>query len=589
MKTLPAVDIVIIGGGWTGLLMAKELGARTSLSVVVLERGGPRKPSDYVSDMDEVDYGVRHRMMQDFSKEAYTIRHSVVDKAYPMRQLGSFLPGTGTGGAGEHWSALTKRFLPHTFEILSKTVERYGAKKLPEDHAIQDWGITYDDLEPYYHRVERLLGVSGQAGNVRGKLIEGGNVFEGPRSADFPTPANKITHYCSLFRDAIKGLGYHPYSNPTALLSTAYTNPDGVSRAACSYCGFCTGYGCMIGAKAQPTTVLLPVIERQKNVSIRTRASVRRILHEGSPAKGLARGVTYVDGSGEEVFQPAELIFLASFMLNNPRLLLLSVIGEPYDPATGKGTVGRNLTHQVLAHNMVTVFLDKPLNRFMSNGGGGVSFDDFDADNLDHANLPFLGGFILRANNDTGLPIGSFGVVPQSVKVKWGSEWKKAAVNHYDRTNTIAFIGEHLAYKSNYMDLDPTYKDYNGDPLIRMTIDWRDNERRMVEFAIQKALGIARAMGIKEFTAYPGLAAHYEGTRYQSTQIRGGTIMGTSPESSVVNTYLQHWRVPNLFVLGGSTMPHAASIGPTLTMLAQTLRTADAVVDRYLKKPGALA
>ena len=587
MKTLPAVDVVIVGGGWTGLLMAKELGSRTPLSIVVLERGGPRKVSDYVSDMDELDYAVHHRMMQDFSKEAFTIRHSTSDRAYPLRQLGNFLPGTGVGGAGEHWSGLCKRFVPNCFEALSKTIERYGAKKLPEDHSIQDWGITYDDLEPYYAHAEQLLGTSGQAGNLRGTKIEGGNIFEGPRSSDFPTPPTKIPYFSFLFRDATKSLGYHPYLNPSATISRLYTNPDGVTRPACTYCGFCTAYGCMIGAKAQPTTILLPVIEKHRNVSIRTGASVRRILHDGSPTNRKARGVTYVDVSGEEVFQPAELVVLSSFIVNNSRLLLLSGIGEAYDPATGKGTLGRNLTHQVIVPAAM-LFFDKPLNRFMGTGSVGISIDDFDADNFDHTNLPFLRGGILRALSDTGLPIRTFGIVPQSVKTKWGSDWKKASVYYYDRTASINFIGEHMAYKGNYMDLDPSYKDHNGDPLIRMTIDWRDNERHMVEFATGKAVEIARAMGAKETTPYSGLR-RYEGTRYQSTQIRGGTIMGTSPEVSVVNTYLQHWRASNLFVLGGSTIPQGDSIGPTLTLMALTLRTADAVVNRYLKKPGPLA
>jgi len=588
VKTLPAVDVVIVGGGWTGLLMAKELGSRTPLSIVVLERGGPRKPSDYVADMDEVKYGIRHHMMQDFSKEAFTIRHSASDRAYPLRQLGNFLPGTGVGGSGEHWGGLCKRFLPDVFKILSRTIEKYGAKRLPEDHSLQDWGITYDDLEPYYTRAEQLLGISGQAGNLRGKLIDGGNIFEGPRSTDFPTPPNKIEYLGSLFRDATKSLGYHPYPNPSATISTTYTNPDGVSRPACAYCGFCSGFGCMIGAKAQPTTVLLPVIERHKNVSIRTGAWVHRILHEGSPTKGRARGVTYVDASsGEEIFQPAELVFLASFTLNNPRLLLLSGIGEPYDPATGKGTVGRNLNHQIIIP-AVHMFLDKPLNRFMGAAGGvGISMDDLDADNFDHTNLPFLRGGVFRTFGDN-LPIGSFGGVPQSIKARWGSEWKKTAIHYYDRAGQISFTGEHFSYKGNYMDLDPTYKDHNGDPLIRMTIDWRDNERRMVEFMVPKAVEIARAMGAKEFIPHLGLR-HYEGTRYQSTTIKGGTIMGASPENSVVNTHLQHWQVSNLFVLGGSTMPYGAFLSPTLTMLAHSLRTADTIVNRYLKQPGALA
>ena len=145
-----------------------------------------------------------------------------------------------------------------------------------------------------------------------------------------------------------------------------------------------------------------------------------------------------------------------------------------------------------------------------------------------------------------------------------------------------------MAYKGNYMDLDPTYKDHFGDPFLRLTLDWRDNERRMAEFAISKAVEIARAMGAKEVTPFPGLRS-YDATRYQSSHIQGGTIMGTSPDRSVVNSYLQHWEVSNLFVLGASAFPQNASANPTPTILALTYRTADAIVNRYLKNPAALA
>jgi gluconate 2-dehydrogenase alpha chain len=94
MKSLPAVDVVIVGGGWTGLLMAKELGSRTALSVVVLERGGARTTEDYANGMDELDYAIRFRMMQDLSQETVTLRHSSSHRALPLRQHGSFLPGS---------------------------------------------------------------------------------------------------------------------------------------------------------------------------------------------------------------------------------------------------------------------------------------------------------------------------------------------------------------------------------------------------------------------------------------------------------------------------------------------------------------
>jgi len=586
VKTLPAVDAVIVGGGWAGLLMAKELGARTFLSVVVLERGPSRQSYDYATDMDELDYAIRLRMMQDLSSETVTLRHDASRGAVPLRQHGAFLPGAGVGGSGEHWNAQVPRFLPDSFELLSKTTARYGASALPEGHAVRDWGITYDELEPYYTRVDKLLGSSGQAGNVRGKLIDGGNIFEGWRSEQYPTPPTKVPYFAALFRDAAKSLGYHPYPAPSANISRAYTNPDGISRGGCTYCGFCGRFGCMVGAKAQPTNLLLPIIQKRKNVSVRTGAWVRRILFEPAP-KFAARGVSYVDARGEEVFQPASLVFLASWTFNNTRLLLLSGIGEPYDPATGRGTVGSNLTHQVSVPS-ATAFFDQPLNRFMGAGSAGFLFSDYDRDDLDRSSLGFLRGGYFGARGYGFQPIAAFGVLPDSVKATWGADWKKAAVFFYDRTATIGFAGEHLAYKTNLMDLDPVYKDTLGDPLLRLTLNWRDNERKMAEFATPIAVRVARAMGAREINPFPGLRS-YDATRYNSTHIQGGTIMGNSPADSVVSSYLQHWQLPNLFILGGSTFPQNASANPTPTILAFVYRTADAIIDRYLKHPGPLA
>lgn len=587
MNTLPAVDVVIIGGGWSGLLMAKELGSRSPLKIVVLERGAARARGEYLTTMDELDYAVRLRMMQDASAETVTLRHDVNEKALPIRQFGSFLPGSGIGGAGEHWNGITPRFLPDVFQVFTSTKEKYGAARLPEEHRIHDWGITYEELEACYTRAESMLGIAGKAGNVRGKLIDGGNIFEGRRSAEYPSPPLKIPYFSALFRDAAKSLGYHPYPYPAAIASAPHTNPDGIARPACTYCGFCERFGCMIGAKAQPTNILIPVLSRHNNVAIRTGATVRRIVHESRGSIGHARGVTYLDANGGEVFQPAELLVLASWTLNNTRLLLLSDIGEPYDPATGRGSLGANLTHQV-SFSAATTFLDKPLNRFMGSGSAGVTIADFDGDVIDHSKLAWLRGGTLEASSFGSRPIQNFGVVPDTVKSRWGSAWKKAALYYYDRNGSISIHGEHLAYRGNYMDIDPVYKDRFGDPLLRLTLDWRDNERRMAEFMTAKAVEIARAMGAKEISPFRGLRS-YNAVAYQTSHVQGGAIMGSSPEHSAVNPHLQHWRVPNLFVLGASSFPNNGSANPTLTVLALTLRTADAIIGRYLKSPALLA
>ena len=583
MKNLPRTDVAIVGGGWTGLLLAKEMAKRTALKVVVLERGGARHAEDYANDMDELDCNVRFSMMQDYSKETVTLRYAPGGRAIPIRQLGNFLPGNGTGGAGEHWGAVYPRHVPDLFELYSKTVERYGVKRLPEGHAIVDWGVRWADIEPYYTKADKLIGASGKAGNIRGKIVEGGNPFEGARSEEYPTPPMKVSYFSSLFQGATQSLGYHPYPSPSAILSSAYTNPDGLARPGCFYCGFCDRFGCMVSAKAQPTNTLLPILKRQKSVVLRNECSVRRIVHNGTKA----RGVNCVDATGEEYFQPADTILLCSWTLNNTRLLLLSGVGEPYDPATGKGVVGRNLTHQVSAP-AATLFMEKPLNRFMGAAASGVCISDFDGDNFDHSNVPFIRGGMFRAMGSGFQPIVSFGTVPPSVKARWGSAWKKAAVYWYDRVGGIGFSGEHIPYRANYMDLDPTYKDHLGDPLLRLTIDWHDNEREMVRFATQKGTEIAKAMGAKEVVTQPPYG-HYDARRYQTTHIQGGTIMGTSPEVSVVNTWGQVWQLQNLFIVGASTMPCQGAANPTPTVLALACRTADALIDRYFMSPGSLA
>jgi gluconate 2-dehydrogenase alpha chain len=563
VKKLPATGTVIVGGGWTGLLMAKQLTARSSNSVVVLERGPVRKTADYVDDMDELDFAIRLRMMQDISQETVTVRHTARDRALPVRQYGSFLPGTGVGGGGEHWSGISYRYQPDAFRLLSHYKERYGEAKLPAGHALQDWGISYAELEPYYWQAEQMLGLSGKAGNLQGRKIPGGNIFEGPRSHEFPTPPMKRPYLAELFHQATEKMGYHPHPLPAATLSTAYRNPDGVARPGCVYCGYCERYGCMIAAKAQPTNTLMPVLVKRSNFTVRPHCNVRRVVVEGKRA----RGVVYVDEKGREFLQPAENVVLASWSINNTRLLLLSKIGGP--------NVGRNLTHQV-SLPAAMVFFEKPLNRFMGAGSAGVSIADFDEDVIDHSNLPFLGGGIIYTVCYGFRPMANFGVLPPSVKATWGSDWKKASLDWYDRTGRISFYGDHFSYRANGMDLDPTYTDRYGDPLIRMTIDWTDNERRMAEWMSAKAYEIARAMGAREITRFPGLK-RYDASRYQSTHIQGGAIMGVSPENSVVNTRLQLWDVPNVYVLGASAWPQNPSVNPTLTALALTYRTAETI------------
>jgi len=583
VELLAPVDVVIVGSGWSGMIMAKEIASRTTLSVLVLERGGPfRGLGAYAAEMDEVDTFIRTRQAPNPADGTFTTRASHMDRANPIRQPRFPAAGTGMGGSSDHWGATSPRLLPEAFQIATHLKELHGAAKLPANNTIQDYGITWKDIEPYYTRVEEMMGTCGKAGNLNGKKIKGGNIFEGPRSKEFPNPPHPMPYAPQLFAKAAKQLGYHPFPMPSSTLSQNYTSPDGVSRIGCQYCGHCSFFGCMVGAKASPNFTLLPLLESKGNFSVRTYCQVRRIAHKGRRATG----VTYVDASGKEFMQPAETVVLAAWVFNNARLLMLSGIGEQYDPVTGKGTLGKNPTYAVQAG--LDFFLDKPQNNFMGSGGLAMGIGEFGGDlGAEGAGQgAFRGGLIFSYAQGSPPVISAFGMVPeQEARKNWGSQWKNAAIKWNDRSSTILSTGNHFPYRQNYLDLDPTYTDRWGDPLLRVTLDWTDAERRQSSFILKKQVEIAKAMGATGIILRSGTGA---APLMVSTHSHGGAIMGTSPETSVVNSYLQHWQMPNLWVVGGSALPQGEE-HLTLTVAALAYRAADAFIDRYVKRPGALA
>src|SRR5579872_4857035 len=580
---LKPVDAVTVGVGWTGGIIAAEL-TKAGLTVVGLERGEYRDtdPDFQVPQIhDELSYGVRLKLIADAQKETYTFRNNVDQTALPIRYFSGFLPGDGLGGAGVHWNGVTWRFLPWDFEMRSKTIERYGAAKLG-DATSQDWGITYDELEPYFDRFEYQAAISGKAGNIKGKIQPGGNPFEGPRSREYPNPPMKMSYAGYLYHEAAKKLGYHPFIMPSANSTQPYKNPDGAQFGACVYCGYCERFGCEMFAKASPQLAVLPVALKTGKYELRTGCHVLKVNLDSSRKRAVS--VTYVDRTGREFEQPAEMIFLTSFGLNNVRLMLLSGIGAPYDPKTGKGVVGRNYAYQMNT-NGAYFFEDKIFNTFMGAGAMGVSIDDFNGDNFDHAGVDFIGGASISVNTNGARPIQYHPVPPGTPT--WGAEWKKAVTRYYNRTILINAQGGVQAYRGNYLDLDPTYRDAYGQPLLRITFDWGPHELNQSKFMAERIKQIGKALGAGKVAAAPR-TGHYDSVPYQSTHNTGGAIMGTDPKTSAVNKFLQSWDVHNVFVLGASAFPQNAGYNPTGTVGALAYWNADAEIKRYVKSPGAL-
>lgn len=582
-RKLPSVDAVLVGFGWTGAILGQEL-TDAGLNVVALERGSWRDTSsDFAVTFaqDELRYYFRRALFQEPARETLTFRNDVSQTALPMRHLGSFLPGTGVGGAGIHWNGQTWRFLPSDFVAQSHNTERYGA--LAEEMTIQDWGVTYDDLEPHYDTFEYLCGISGTAGNLKGEKRPGGNPFEGPRSRDYPNPPMEMVYGPTLFGQAAEEVGYHPFPCPSANMSQPYTNPLGVQLGPCSYCGFCEKYGCGNYSKASPQTTVLPILMRKPNFELRTDSEVLHINHDAAARR--ATGVTYVDAQGEEWEQPAEMVVLCAYGLHNTRLMLLSGIGEPYDPVTGKGVVGKNYAYQVVS-GVDVFFDDKIMNPFVGAGALGVGIDDFNGDNFDHSGKGFIGGGYIACWNTGGRPIERH-PTPKGTP-NWGSAWKKAVAENYQRMAGISTHGAVMSYRNNYLDLDPTYRDVHGRPLMRLTFDFTENELKMSDFLTDRAVDVAKAMNPREIHAKPR-TGHYSIVPYQSTHNTGGTIMGADPETSVVNPYLQSWDIDNLFVMGAGVFPQNPGYNPTGTVGALTYWAAAAIRERYLSNPGPLA
>jgi gluconate 2-dehydrogenase alpha chain len=568
--------------------MAQEL-TDEGLEVIAIERGPWREaPTDFPPSYmpDELRYRIRHELFLRPDQTTFTFRNKMSQAALPIRSWGAFMPPNGVGGGGVHWNAETWRFLPSDFVLKSHLTQRYGAKFLPSDMTIQDWGITYQDLEPHYDRFEYLCGTSGTAGNLRGQIQAGGNPFEGPRSRPYPTPAQDQPFGYQLFAKAARELGYKPFPQPSGNLSQPYRNPLGLRLGACTYCGFCEWFGCANYSKASPQTTILPALIRKPNFSARDNSEVVRINTDASGKR--ATGVTFVDTSGTEWEQPADLVILSAYSLFNVQLLLLSMIGTPYDPVANTGVIGRNYTHQTTSTALG--FFDNTkfnFNPFVASGSIGMCIDEFNGDNFDHGPHGFVGGGYVGHVQTGARPIETTPTPPGTPK--WGGAWKQAVRDNYLSTVKpgAGVHGSFYAYRDVYLDLDPTYRDRFGRPLMRMTIDFHDNELKQNRFLTDKFAEIVKAMGAKQVVRNYR-AGPYDITQYQTTHLNGGAIMGSDPKASAVNRYLQSWDVPNLFVLGASAFPQNAGYNPTATVAALAYWAAAAIRGTYLKSPGRL-
>ena len=565
-------DVVIVGVGAAGGILAAELAA-SGLKVIGLERGPRLKTADFMSH-DELRYFQRQDTRPDTKTQPVTWRPNKDARSVRMDGLNY---GNQAGGGTVHYGGISWRFHEDDFRVRSSTTERYGAAAIPQDSAVADWPLSYADLAPFYDRVENDLGVSGKAGNIMGRKIDGGNVFEAPRSGEFPNPALVMTHSDTLFADGARKLGYHPFPTARAILSQPYKD-----RPGCTYCGFCQTFGCHVGAKSSILVTKLPEADKTGNFKLITGAMVYRVDSDDKRATG----VSYYGADGSENSIEADIVIVTPYIYDATRLLLLSKTDKfPNGLANSSGLVGKGLMAQPGARAFA-VFDDQFTNLYMGPSNQKHTIDDFNADNFDHAGLGFIRGAQISvscAALDAG-PIGvATNMTPPPGTPSWGAAYRDFLSQYYARYVAVTSQVEQLPYHDQTIDLDPNIRDAWGLPAPRLTYDWRrPDELKRVAFMQNKVQEIGRAMGASK--VWVGGTGNGSPGGHPS----GGTRMGNNPTDSVVNKYGQTWDLPNLFVVGSSTYPTISSYNTTTTIQALAFMTADALVNKYKKRPGQL-
>lgn len=526
-------DVCVIGSGAGGGPLAAVL-AEAGLQVLVLEKGRRYARRDFVHD--EVATVRRDFFLPRLEDDPHTLDGDLTSLGWIAQCV---------GGGTVHMAGYFYRMHPEDFRMRS----RYGVSA--------DWPITYDDLEPYYTRVDQEVGVSGDAGT---------NPFEGPRSKPYPMPAVNNHPFAAALDEAGKKLGVHPFPSPRCIASRDYKG-----RPACVYCDFCGSYGCEVGAKSGTMETMLPRAEATGRCRIRAECMVREIT---VGRDGRVTGCIYVDREGRDHRVRARAVVVSCSAIESARLLLISKSSRfPNGLANGSGRVGRHL-------------------HFSVNNTGRAEYRKR-ADEIRASRVPFLGrslqDFYFLPKGVADLPKGGtirFGF-PHANPIftahkmarevhppRWGAFLKERLHEFYHDIRAVEFetFADFLPNDGTYVDLDPKVRDRWGLPAARIHLEESDHHEKAGAYLQARGLELLEATGAERVV---------EGTVAAVTGhlVHGTCRAGNDPKTSVLNAYCQAHEVPNLFVVDGAFIPHAGGVPSTLTIMANSFRVGEFIVE----------
>ncbi|MBV9231352.1 MAG: GMC family oxidoreductase [Chloroflexi bacterium] len=530
MEPHPNPDVLIIGAGPTGAVASKRL-AEAGFKVVCLEQG------------DWPDYTKARSPHDDYELTAGrdwnwlpNVRRMPSD--YPVEESDSDITAlmwNGVGGSSVLFAAQWHRNLPSDFCVRSL------------DGVADDWPLTYEDLVPFYERVENDFAVSGVSGDT---AYPKGSITT-------PLPPAPLGRLGRRVVKAHNDLGWHwwPGSNAIATRAHGKLRPC-VQRATCLW-------GCADGAKASADRCIWPV-NLELGVRLITGARVQRIEVD---AQGRATGATYIDRAGQQHFQAAPVTILAANGVGTPRLLLTSATDRYRDGlANSSGLVGKRLMMHPFA--AVVGLFDEDLESWQGLWGQ-VAYT------LQFYETDVSRGFVRGAKwglQPTGGPLSATRAFPWGVGSFWGENFHSEIVKRFGRSAMWGIIAEDLPDEANRIVLDPVLKDSDGIPAPKIIYKLSENSHRLLAFHIERAKESLQAAGAYEVIVAPQI-------RESGWHLLGTTLMGNDPRTSVVDKWGRTHDIPNLYVFDGSVWPTASGMNPTATIAALSLRFTDHLIE----------
>lgn len=509
------VDLVVVGAGAGGSVLAQRL-ARAGWRAVIIEAGPFWHPdTDWVSD-------------EAGSHSLYWTQKRIIGGDDPI-ELGKNNSGRGVGGSMVHYAGYCPRF--HPSDLRTFSLDGVGV----------DWPIDYEDIRRHYEVLESELPVAGQN-------------WPWGYPHRYPSSPHPISGAASKLWEGARNLGIEMRVGPVGIVNGTFGN-----RPHCIYRGYCL-QGCKVNAKASPYVTHLPDALAH-GVEIRADCMASRIELDDT---GAARGVVYHDSNGVEHLQRAQVVAVAGYSIETPRLLLNSTSSRfPQGLGNNADQVGRYVMVQGAAQTAGR--WSEELRMYKAPPPQVTSEQFYETDTA----RGFARGFSIQTVSP--LPIG------WSEHVLADGHWGRAMreyMRDYNHWSTIGVLNELLPLPDNRITLTDETDDY-GIPVARMDYTRCDNDKANMAYSTRVITDILHAAGAQDVL-----------TIQRYAHLIGGARMGTAPENSVVDADHRVWGVPNLFISDGSVCPTQGSANPALTIMALASRLAERLADKRISQRG---